>query len=421
MMEKKEHILPSNESPYLEIHGDFRMRELDHGDLEQFNALLQYAFQVTSYELLQTGWRQDEIKSAKRPILEEAYVLGWFYQERLASMIVVYSMKVNIHDNIMDMGGITGVATYPEYTGRGLIHALVRRAIDYMHEKGFPITFLYPYSIPFYRKMGWEIVSDKLSFTVKDVQLPKARPVDGMVERVSLDSEDYHNVHSYFALQRHGAMIRDPLAWEEYWRWENDDMIAAVYYSKDHKPLGYVVYYIANEIFHIKEMVYLNIEANNGLWNYISAHFSMITQVQGDNYSGEPMAYLFEDSEITETISPYIMARIVDVAAFLNGYPFQIQPEDLKIHFRVTDPLAAWNEGDFLLSWHDGEANCERVEDNQSINVVELDINTLTTMLMGYKRPTYLYNHEKIHTEYYMLTWLERLIPVEKPYFSDYF
>lgn len=31
---------------YLEINGDFRMRELDHNDLEQFNALLQYAFQV---------------------------------------------------------------------------------------------------------------------------------------------------------------------------------------------------------------------------------------------------------------------------------------------------------------------------------------------------------------------------------------
>ena len=64
------------------------------------------------------------------------------------------------------------------------------------------------------------------------------RPVGGMVERVGLDSEDYHNVHSYFALQRHGALIRDALSWEEYWRWDNDDMIAAVYYSREHKPLG---------------------------------------------------------------------------------------------------------------------------------------------------------------------------------------
>ena len=133
------------------------------------------------------------------------------------------------------------------------------------------------------------------------------------------------------------------------------------------------------------------------------------------------MAYLFEDSEITETISPYIMARIIDVKDFLTEYPYQIQPEDFKIHFRVIDQMSSWNNGDFMVSWHNGETICEQVEDNQSINVVELSINTLTTMLMGYKRPTYLYDHEKIQTEYYMLTWLERLIPVEKPYFSDYF
>ena len=118
---------------YLEVNGDFKMRELDNNDLEQFNALLQYAFQVTSYELFQTGWEQDEIKSAKRPILEKAYVLGWFYKEKLASMIVVYRMQVNIQDNIMSMGGITGVTTYPEYSGRGLIHSLMRYVIDYMH------------------------------------------------------------------------------------------------------------------------------------------------------------------------------------------------------------------------------------------------------------------------------------------------
>ena len=62
----------SDQHNYIEVNGDFRMRELDKGDLEQFNALLQYAFQVTSYDLFQTGWKQDEIKYAKRPILEEA-------------------------------------------------------------------------------------------------------------------------------------------------------------------------------------------------------------------------------------------------------------------------------------------------------------------------------------------------------------
>ncbi len=410
-----------NDKKWIETNGDFKMRLLNQSDLEQFNALLNYAFQVTSLDLLRTGWDEDEFKHAKRPILDYSYVIGWFYKERLASMIVVHPMKVNIHDNVYDMGGVTGVATYPEYAGRGLIHSLMKKALLYMYEEQQTISFLFPYSIPLYRKMGWEIISDKITFTVKDTQLPKARPVDGMVERVSLDSEDYRNVHTYFALQRHGCLIRDPLSWEEYMRWDNEDMVVAVYFNKEHKPLGYVLYYISNDIFYIKEMVYLNIEANYGLWNYISAHFSMVTQVQGDNYSGEPMAYLFEDSEIIETISPYFMARIVDVASFIREYPFALQPEDFKLHFRITDEIASWNNGDFLIYWKDGETCCEKVENNQSINVVETGIQTLTALLMGYKRPSYLYEHEKIKTEYYMLTWLERLIPVEKPYFSDYF
>ena len=51
------------------------MRELTHADLEQFNALLRYAFQVTSDELTRSGWQEDEFNHAKAPILDGAYVL----------------------------------------------------------------------------------------------------------------------------------------------------------------------------------------------------------------------------------------------------------------------------------------------------------------------------------------------------------
>lgn len=399
----------------------FQMRQLKEGDLEQFNALLRYAFQVTTDELVKSGWEENEIKYAKTPILSGAYVLGWFHNERLASQIVIYPMEVNIHDCIYKMGGITGVTTYPEYSGRGLVHSLMLKGLEYMREQKQSISYLYPYSIPFYRKKGWEIVSDRLTFTIKDTQLPKYCKVPGMVERLDLDHEDFRNVYEYFAIQRHGALIRDELAWDEYFRWDNDDMIAAVYYNEDHKPIGYVVYSIENEIFNIKEMIYLNQEANHGLWNYISAHFSMINEVRGANYTGEPLAFLLDDSEITETIEPYIMARIVDVEEFISQYPFQETPENLRIHFEIQDGEAPWNNGTFALYWENEKTCCERVEEGLMVNRVKLDIQTLTTMLMGYKRPSYLYQNERLDMEYYMVQVLEMLIPVDKPYFSDYF
>ena len=78
------------EKEYLEVKGDFKMRRLDGGDLEQFNALLRYAFQVTADELVKSGWTENEMMYAKMPVLQSSYVLGWFYHEKLASMIVVY-------------------------------------------------------------------------------------------------------------------------------------------------------------------------------------------------------------------------------------------------------------------------------------------------------------------------------------------
>ena len=86
----------------------FTMRELGDRDLEQFNSLLKYAFQVTSDEMLKTGWQEDEMKYSKAPMLKNAFVLGWFHGENLASQIVIYPMEMNIEGERFEMGGITG-------------------------------------------------------------------------------------------------------------------------------------------------------------------------------------------------------------------------------------------------------------------------------------------------------------------------
>lgn len=401
---------------------NYVFRKLNQGDIEEFNDLLSYAFQVTSTELKDSGWLdKDDIKKSKQPIFDFSYVLGCFYKGNLASQIVIYPMEVNIQGEIFKMGGLTGVTTYPEYMSRGLSHALIKKGLEYMRDNGQTISFLYPYSIPYYRKQGWEIVSDQMTFSIKDTQLPHKRPVEGMIERVDIDDEDIKNIYKYFAMQHHGALIRGEFEWQEYWRWDTDDMMAAVYYSKDEKPLGYVIYFIENDMMHIKEIVYLNTEAKHGIWNFISAHYSMVSEVRGYNYTGDPIAFQFDDSEIKETIEPYIMARIVDVRAFMEAYPFQNCDNNSKFYFYVHDSAAPWNEGIFYLHFEDNEPVCEKVEEYEESYLVELDISILTTMMMGYKRPTYLYDNDYIKVDYYLLRPLEMLIDAKKPYFSDYF
>ncbi len=71
---------------------------------------------------------------------------------------------------------------------------------------------------------------------------------------------------------------------------------------------------------HIKEMIYLNREAQKGLWEYIHAHDSMIDEVRGNTYFNEPVAFDMDDGDIKETIRPYIMGRIVDIEKFFSHY-----------------------------------------------------------------------------------------------------
>ena len=319
-----------------------------------------------------------------------------------------------------NMGGVTGVATYPEYMGHGLMAHLMKKALDNMRENHQCVSMLFPYLIPYYRKKGWEIVSDKMTYTIKDTQLPKHRKVGGMVERVDIDSEDVHRVHDAFSAMRHGALKRNELEWEEYWRWEADDVLVAVYYDANEKPTGYLVYYIANDVFRIKELVYVNQEARHGLWNYISAHFSMIEKVVGNNYTNEPMAFLLEDSEIQEEIEPYIMARIVDFEEFIRQYPFDIISIHDDLHFIIEDPIMECNCGDFSLRW-DAAGNTILERGGTRGETVRCDIQTLTAMFYGYKRPTYLKRVERLQANDTAVRILEDIIPIEQPYFSDYF
>ena len=388
-------------------------------DVDQYDELMRYVFQVTNKDVDESGYVGDELIRSKRPIIQRSKVLGWYNEtNELVSSISIYPFRVNIHGKIYDMGGLTGVGTYPEYANAGLINELIVLGLNKMREDKQYISYLYPYSIPYYRKKGWEIMSDRITFNLKDTQIPKFKEVTGHVKRLGVSDQSVKDVYDAYSQTMNGAMVRDKFEWEEYWRWENEEeRTAAVYFNEENEPEGYLFYWIENDIFHIKEIIYTTLDASQGLWNFVRAHFSMVESVRGNIFMNEPLAFQLDDSQIEEVIEPYYMARIVDVEAFLKQYPYDstVQP----FHFKVSDPLAPWNNRIFGL--RKGENTDVEIVDSAIGNCVELDIQTLTTMFLSYKSPAYLYKIGRLKTDPQTLWLLEKLIPSEQPYFSDYF
>ncbi len=395
----------------------YDIRYLKTDDLEQYNSLLRYAFQITEQDLALSGWRGDEIKQSKFPILERADVLGCFDGDALVSQIAVYPLKMNVYNAVYPVGFVTSVCTYPEYTGHGLMKRLMQKSLEHMRQKNQSLALLFPYSIPLYRKMGWEIISNKITYSVKDRQIPVKASAPGFVRRVDWENEDFRNLHAQFAAVPHGCLFRNALAWEEYWRWDEDDTVVAIYYDTNERPCGYMVYLIKNDIMHIKEMIYLTREAQAGLWEFIRAHDSMIDEVRGSSYSSEPIAFELEDGDIRETIRPYIMGRIVDVEQFFQKYHCDPTAENAVFTFVVDDPFFAHNNRAVTVHFHRGEC---AVVNTVSHNRVKLSIATLTTLLLGYKTAAKLYRMGRIEADKDTVRLLDDTILHEMPYISDY-
>lgn len=323
---------------------DLKMRPVGNEYLEQYNALLRYVFQVTDQELSSVGWQEKEIIRAKFPTMQKADVIGWFDGDTLVSQVAVYPMRVKVFGKTYSMGGLTGVGTYPEYSNMGLMHKLLEQALKNMREKKQYICYLYPYSIPYYRRKGWELISDKISYEIKDYQLPKNHQVAGSVRRVKADGEELKETY---------------------------------------------------------------------------AHFSMIDRVEGSTYTDEPLAFLLEDASIKESISPYYMARIVDFPAFVADYPFKADGTEREWRFSMTDPIMECNQGSFLLKISkDGRGTAVKISEPCADSI---SIQTMTTMLMGYKRPDYLAKIGRIHAGGETIDMLEDAIEQQPPYISDYF
>ena len=294
---------------------------------------------------------------------------------------------------------------------------LMIQSLTRMRENHRPFALLYPYSIPLYRRLGWEIISNKMTYIVKDTQIPRRIKEPGYIRRVEWDDKEFMQLHTKFAQKTHGCLYRNNLAWEEYWRWDEDDTRVAVYYSDDDVPYGYMVYLINNDIMHIKEMIYLTHEAQRGLWEFIHAHDSMIDEVRGNNYYSESIAFELDDSDIKETIRPYSMGRIIDVAEFFESYKCDPDEPEAVFRFDVEDDLLPWNNRSFTVRFSHGKCSLTDAEPDYSM---KLSIATLTTLLLGYKTAQKLYGMDRITAEPSAVEILDDILLHQIPYVSDY-
>ncbi len=392
--------------------------EIKHMSMEQFYesmALSQFAFQYEkSAAELEQSREQFETEPAVR---YAAYV-----DHKFAAQATVLELQTYIGGKAFAMGGLAGVATWPEYRRQGLVAKLLVQSLQEMKAKGQVISFLHPFAFDFYRKFGWETYTEHKAYTIKSELLPARIPYEGHIERFSGKYSLLSDIYQAYASKYNGSLVRTELWWKYRISKRKPGQIA-LYYDKSGEACGYLIYEVKNKRLTVHELIYLNEESRAALWSFIAQHDSMIDDVTITVPSDDLLPYQLPNPRIGQEIIPYFMARIVDAEAFVDGYDFNSSNSDDHIPIQLSDEHAPWNNGSYLLQIDaSGKASLRRLDENHRIeDAIKLDIGSFTTMLLGYLRPVQLAHLARIDGDKAMIKRLQDRIPERITYLPDFF
>ncbi|MES5919030.1 GNAT family N-acetyltransferase [Bacillus cereus group sp. RP37] len=369
--------------------------------------LSEYAFQYKVDE--------ERLQQQLTKMKESHEIYGIIEGEDLAAKLHLIPFHIYIGKEKFKMGGVAGVATYPEYRRSGYVKELLQYSLQTMKKDGYTVSMLHPFAVSFYRKYGWELCANLLICHMNKSDLVMKKQVNGTVKRFNKENhpEEVEKLYEVFAERFSGMLVREKNWWLQA---VYDDLTLAIYYDEDKTAAGYMLYKIENYKMTVEEFVPLHNEARNGLWNFICQHDSMIKELEMTVSETEPLLYSLQEPRVKTEIKPYFMGRIVDVEQFLKQYELSWNNVQQEVILHITDAFAPWNNVTVRLANHEITIVEETTEKG-----IKLDINALSAIMFGYKRPLELNELELISGSDEAIRSFENLVPVRKPFIYDFF
>ncbi|SDO82234.1 Predicted acetyltransferase [Paenibacillus sp. yr247] len=393
------------------------IRTLRQEELSESFSLSEFAFQ---YELT------EEERAERIGWMDPNQVWGYFAQGQLAAKLHIFNFHTWLNGQCFAMGGIAGVATWPEYRRNGMVGQLLVQALKVMKEQGQTISFLAPFKFEFYRKYGWETYVDYLKYVIPVDKLPKFKAAEGSsILRVAKDKELLNPIYEKYAKQFNGMLKRDPAWWNNRY-FKSKKGTAAIYLNAQGEQRGYVFYQVKDQVATIHELVFLDEEARRGLWKFIADHDSMMAKVEVKAPVDDQLPFLVHDPKFNQEKITYFSARIVDVESFFLQYVYEARDEAEPLCLRISDSHADWNQGVYRLDFTENgkSAKVTKLSEGDIPSeelILSCTVQTLTALFIGYQKASFMALIERLQGSQLLISRLEAAIPRRTTYLADFF
>lgn len=336
------------------------VNRLTAADETAYYALARYAFNKP----------QSETRDRAFASLYE-HSAAWGLGSPLESGVLGTHFEVDLAGITYQMSGVGYVASYPESAGHGGIGAIMKEAFKDMRAAGETLSYLAPFSSTFYRRFGYEGAFDQVEHRLAASAFPKVpqRNTGVTVHRVPFRAAIPAMQEVY---ERSSDATRGGLRRADWW-WLNladhypDREVAVAMLGE--RPTGYVIYQREATTFRIFEQFHDDLDALLALARFIGGHRTAYQEFVYTTGNPESLHDLLPDPSVLHTtVRPYMMARIVDVADFMQRYPYQTS--DLApVLIAIQDDYIPENAGVWQLALDDGQASFTRAKGTPQITL----------------------------------------------------
>ena len=345
--------------------------------LDVMYAVGAYAFEASPPLTDRQKW-DEEIS-----VLEMSTFRAAFEQGRPVAISASAPLQQNVRGSLVGMAGIWGVASDPAVRRQGLIRRTIAALFEAARDEGRPVSCLYPFRESFYERMGYVMFPRPRVYTFAPGPLAPLLRCDlgGSAERLSM--ADGHAIYiEYIHRLRertHGMTVHSD-ATEANLRNRDHHWVALARVGGE--VVGVMLYRVVgvegDATLHAPNFYTSNAQGRYLLLEWLARHIDQVKEVELRLPPTEFPETWMADLDLKVRLYDPPLCRVIDVMG-LSGLP----AGPGRFAARISDPLCAWNEGDFTFESNGGGLRVTR----GGSPTCTLMIHALAGLLYGTHRP----------------------------------
>ncbi len=150
---------------------------------------------------------------------------GAFVGGRLIAHARVHHRPIRLGQAELNMTGVCEVVTHPDHRRRGLGHAVLKAALEWLQGAGAHFVMLYTGVNPFYEKLGWGTIRQPRQ-CIRILEVPRLGSGRHPVSHVPIEANlsDLAAIYDQSCGRHPIGLVRTPEYWQSWPRWAKGNL-----------------------------------------------------------------------------------------------------------------------------------------------------------------------------------------------------